>query len=407
MKLVLVSKYPPIEGYVSSCTYWLARGLASRGHRVTVVTNAFEVEDRHREELHGPDIDSYQGRGVRVRNTDPFQDHQLIPESNPFCEKLASAAIEEAEGAQVLDAWYLISYGAAAALAKLATGLPLVLRHAASDLVRLGSSPHLRPLVAALLGTADAVVAQPGARPRLEALGAAPSRIHEIPLSVDTSAFSPRARPERLDVPEGVPLLLYAGKLTRGKGVPELLAAAAKIPEEFRLLIVSSDAAGLRALRIPRRLRPRVITRRFVPPWRMPGLIRAARCVVMPEHRFPVRTHTPILAREVLACGTCLIVSDELAAKVAGGRLVDGESAAVVRPGDTEGFARRLRELVRDEGLARRIGSGGLKLSRSIEDFPGHIRATERLYRDLRADTRAQRAPRHSSGGRRPFRRTV
>jgi len=84
MKPLFIPKYPPREGYVSSLTYWLARGLSGRGHRVTVVTNAFEVEDRHRELLEGGDLDRYQEGALAVRNTDPFQEYRLIPQANPF-----------------------------------------------------------------------------------------------------------------------------------------------------------------------------------------------------------------------------------------------------------------------------------------------------------------------------------
>ena len=48
MKICILGKYPPIEGGVSTQTYWLARGLAQRGHHVHVITNADEVEDMFR-----------------------------------------------------------------------------------------------------------------------------------------------------------------------------------------------------------------------------------------------------------------------------------------------------------------------------------------------------------------------
>ena len=383
MKLLFISKYPPIEGYVSSCTYWLARGLAGRGHRVTVVTNAFEVEDRHRELLEGSDLDRYRGRNLSVRNTDPFQEYRLIPEANPFCEKLASAAIERAGGADILDAWYMVSYGAAGMLAKAATGLPLVVRHAGSDLGRLGANPHLRPLVSAVLRSADAVVASQSSGARLRELGAPPARIRTIQLSVDTGAFSPAAKPADLGIKPDVPVITCIGKVTRGKGLPELLAAASRVKADFRLLMLTSDTEGLRELDLPPRLRRKMVVRPFVAPWKMPGILRASRCVVMPEHHFPVPAHSPILPREVLACGTCLVLSDELRAKVAGGALVGGEHAVCVRPGATERFARTLELLARDEGTARRIGRAGHALSHRLEDFEGYLRANERMYRSL------------------------
>jgi len=383
MKVIFISKYPPMEGYVSSCTYWLARGLASRGHDVTVVTNAYEVEDAYRELLSPGDLDLYQTKGLRVRNTDPFQDYRLIPSANPFCEKLASAAIERSEGVDVLDCWYLVSYGAAGMLARAATGVPLVLRHAGSDIGRLAANPHLRPLISAMLRKADAVAAQKAARRKLVELGARAGRVHIIPVSVDTGAFNTDSEPEKLDVPDGVPVITYMGKVSRGKGIAELLAAAAKVRQDFRLLLVSSGEGALKDMNIHSGLRRKLLCRRFVPPWKVPGIIRASRCVIAPEHRFPVAGHSPILPREVLACGTCLMISKELSRKVAGAALRADENAIVIDPPDVADFAVKLRSVVRDDGLASRIGKEGHRLSRRIEDFNSYLAANEKMYRKV------------------------
>ena len=383
MKIVLISKYPPIEGYVSSCTFWLAKGLARKGHNITVVTNAFEVEDRHRERMSGDDLEIYQKGNLSVRNTDPFQDYQLIPEANPFCEKLASAAIEQAEGADILDAWYFVSYGSAGMLAKAATGLPLVLRHAGSDLGRLGANPHLRPLVRALLKNADAVVANRGSGPRLRALGAPAGKIHVIPVAVDTGVFNPNVRPTDLGIKKDIPVLTCIGKVTRGKGLVELLSAASKVKQDFRLLLIASDAENVRRLAVPRALKRKLLVMPFVPPWKMPGIIRASRCVVMPEHHFPVKAHSPILPREVMACGTCLVLSEELRAKVAGGAITAGEQAVCIRPEDTDDFARKLGTVVADEGFAKTLGKAGHALSTRLEDFESYLSANEKMYRNL------------------------
>lgn len=57
MRLCIVGKYPPIEGGVSTTTYWLARGLAERGSVVHIVTNAGEVENAYQMRLIGEDVD--------------------------------------------------------------------------------------------------------------------------------------------------------------------------------------------------------------------------------------------------------------------------------------------------------------------------------------------------------------
>src|SRR6516165_6391285 len=43
LKICVVGKFPPIEGGVSTRTYWSAHALAARGHEVHVITNAKEA----------------------------------------------------------------------------------------------------------------------------------------------------------------------------------------------------------------------------------------------------------------------------------------------------------------------------------------------------------------------------
>ena len=70
MKICMISKYPPIEGGVSSKTYWTAKALGERGHEVHIVTNALEVEEEYRE---GIDINdpNYTPKNVHVHNPAP------------------------------------------------------------------------------------------------------------------------------------------------------------------------------------------------------------------------------------------------------------------------------------------------------------------------------------------------
>ena len=49
--ILLIGKYPPIEGGVSAHDYWLAQAFAELGYNVIVLTNADEVEDTDRMRL--------------------------------------------------------------------------------------------------------------------------------------------------------------------------------------------------------------------------------------------------------------------------------------------------------------------------------------------------------------------
>src|ERR1700674_5650717 len=102
MNICFVCKYPPIEGGVSMHVYWTARGLAQRGHRVFVVTNANEVEPAFRLHLSKADrelggeyakVFPESSGAVKVYSTEP-PSAQLyyIPLNNPSVTRLATVA---------------------------------------------------------------------------------------------------------------------------------------------------------------------------------------------------------------------------------------------------------------------------------------------------------------------------
>ena len=62
MRVCLIGKYPPIQGGVSTETYWTVHALARRGHEVHVVTNSTEVEHGYRELLLEDDLSWLEGR---------------------------------------------------------------------------------------------------------------------------------------------------------------------------------------------------------------------------------------------------------------------------------------------------------------------------------------------------------
>ncbi len=55
MRILFISKYPPIQGGISAKTYWLAQGLAERGIETHVVTNGNCVESEYRIDDTSPD----------------------------------------------------------------------------------------------------------------------------------------------------------------------------------------------------------------------------------------------------------------------------------------------------------------------------------------------------------------
>ena len=115
MRICLLSKYPPIEGGVSVRNYWMARGLAARGHQVFVVTNASEVEDEFRmqlteadESLIQPEFEATGGFIRMVRMPATTMKYRYIPWANPFVSRLASLACQAVRehGCEAIYSYY-------------------------------------------------------------------------------------------------------------------------------------------------------------------------------------------------------------------------------------------------------------------------------------------------------------
>lgn len=391
--ICFISKYPPIEGGVSSRTYWLLRGLGKRGHRIHLVTNAWEVEDEYREVFDGEDLDSYQPENVAVHNTNPFYDPMYIPYSPPYTEKIASGAIEalREHDLDLIDSWYLIPYGVSGYLAKTVCKKPFVLRHAGSDLGRLLISPYLSTMLTEVIKSADRIVTYPGNREVFLGMGVSESRLFlDTSVSVDTSVFNPSAAPFDLEEAtgrslEGVPVVTFIGKVTAVKGVFELTEALRRVREDFLLLLVCGGRE-LQTLKTDvenRRLTEKTHFLDFRAPWQMPGILKASTCVVIPEREFPIPSHSPILPREAMATGRCTVLSQELFEKRRYRDAEDGVHTRVVDPKDIEAFSSALEDIITEPDDAEAMGQEARRLAERYEDFDGYLDSTERLYEEI------------------------
>ena len=394
MRICLVGKYPPIQGGVSAQHFWLARELAERGETVHVVTNAAEVEQAYR--LHLRPVDSEwldAGGRIAVHSTEPpDRRYTHIPESNPFVTKLASLAVKAIEEAdlEVVAAYYFEPYAVAGFLAATLTGRPLVVRHAGSDAGRLLHVPQLGPTYAGILRRADVVTAGPASAGIFRGLGVLPERIQPQPGFVLPRAhFCPDGI--RLDLDEVLaelagssdwhwrtdpvdssrPMIGIYGKIGRRKGLYDLISVLGQLKREglsFHLIaLCHGTPAAEEALReallaadieVDTRVLP------FVPHWRIPEFLRAMTAVCYLENRFPILAHAPGIPREVLSCGTALVVSEEVARKQPfRSELTHKVNALIVGdPEDHEELAAAVREVLHDPAGAARMGSLGVRL---------------------------------------------
>jgi len=394
LKICFISKYPPIEGGESSKAYWLAKALGERGCEVHVVTNAWEVENDYREQIEADDLNSaYQPKNVFVHNTDPFVESSYIPYSKPYTEKIASLAIDiiREYDLQIIDSWYILPYVISGLLAKTIIGRPQIMRHAGSDISRLLSSAYLGTLFTSIFEKVEKIITYPSMRESFLSLGIPEEKLfYNTKVSVDTRAFNPEVNPIDLSLYtdkniDGLPVITYIGKIGVTKGIYELAEAASKIKNDFLLLFVSKGKGLDRFKEYVKKLhlQDKTLFINFVPPWKIPSIIKKSTCIVIPERDFPVVQHTPILPREVMAVGKCLILSNELYAKRRSQDIRDEENVLVVDPKNIEQFKGLLEKVIKQPDYAEKIGQKARIVSKKIERFDEYVEDTIYLYREI------------------------
>jgi glycosyltransferase involved in cell wall biosynthesis len=426
VRICVIGKFPPIQGGVSMRTYWAAHALAKRGHEVHVVTNAKEARPPFRMHMRPPDWARCEARydpgSVMVHWTDPVDRSQsYIPMASPFVSKLATIAARahSERPFDVIYSHYLEPYGVAGHLAAQITGVPHVARMAGSDAGRLWRHPQFELLYDHVLRSAELVIATGPVAKRAIERRIDPARIvFGGGIVVPDDVFTPdgpaldlkqlrrevAADPELRDLlwgdfAGGKPYFGICGKLGDSKGSFPLLAAMHRLKRAGLDVALVALAQGHPVLQKEFRARARklgltdrILQLPFLPHWRVPELLRGCLAVCCLEQDFPIVFHTPIIPREVLLCGACLVGSTEVIRKLPGhGQLVHGYGCVAIEDvNDVEALSARLAAIVRDPKPAAAVGTRGRRFARELQQ---EMPFAQMLERTLEAAASRQPIP--------------
>lgn len=388
MKIGFVCKYPPTAGGEAAKAYWLTRGLAERGHKIHVVTNAQEVEGLYRERMTLDDYDNFLNLpNLQVHATPQNGLPGYIPQGNPFEAKLASITLSllGREELDILDSWYLVPNAVAAfmVVSAISRRLPWAIRHAGSDISRLLPYPLLEPLLKQILLRADKVITYRSSKNTLLGYGIPEERLwFNDRVSVNTEFFSPEG-PAADELPKDKPIILAIGKLATVKGTFDLLRSFVPFKNEAYLVFVTGgprlglfqEEVGILGLEEAVKIFPPV------PPWRIPYYLRGVTVVVHAERDFPIAIHRPISVREGMACGKCMLLSEEMFEKYY--FLKDKENVLTVDPHDHKQFSSQLGFILNNPAAIGEISEKARKTSLEVEDFEGYLDVTIELYENM------------------------
>jgi alpha-maltose-1-phosphate synthase len=219
--------------------------------------------------------------------------------------------------------------------------------------------------------------------------GVGAARVRVIRNGIDSAEYSPDPATDvlsRYGIDPARPCVLFIGRVTRQKGLPVLLRAAADIDPAAQLVIcagqadtpeIEAEVGGL--ARLLRASRAGVFWLSGMLPRReVIQLLTHATVLACPSEYEPLG----IVNLEAMACGTAVVGS-----RVGGipEAVVDGDTGLLVPPGDPAALARAVNELTGDQRRAADMGMRGR--SRAVAEFGwARIAAqTAALYEELSA----------------------
>jgi alpha-maltose-1-phosphate synthase len=217
-------------------------------------------------------------------------------------------------------------------------------------------------------------------------------RVRVIHNGIDTAEYAPDPATdvlERYGVDPGAPAVVFVGRVTRQKGLPVLLRAAAEIDPAAQLVICAGQADTPEIEAEVSELAEQLRASRAGVVW-ISGMLAKREVIQLLTHATVFACpslYEPlgIVNLEAMACGTAVVGS-----RVGGipEVVADGETGLLVPPREPPALARAINTLVADERRAAEMGRLGRK--RAVADFgwPGIAAQTADLYAELAGNRR-------------------
>ena len=219
-------------------------------------------------------------------------------------------------------------------------------------------------------------------------------RVRVIRNGIDTAEYSPDPATgvlERYGVDPARPSVVFVGRVTRQKGLPVLLRAAADIDSAAQLVICAGQADTPELESEVSDLARELRAGRDGVVW-LSGMLAKREVIQLLSHATVFACpslYEPlgIVNLEAMACGTAVVGS-----KVGGipEVVADGETGLLVPPGDPAALAHAVNELVTDEHRAAEMGRRGRARAEAEFGWASIAAQTAGLYAEL-AGTRAGR----------------
>jgi len=375
---IVSTYYRPVVGGAEAAAERLAVYLNRRGHRVLVLTKRASVSDQEFE--HADGIDIHRLKPIAPRSARGKWE---------FVPSLFSALLKYRDRVEVICCVDYRGIGIAALAARTVTRRPVIfqaqtdgvisgarIRRALGDAAGSGALGAAATWpIRAIYRRADAIacISRTIERETLAA-GVPREKVHYLPNPVDTHLFSPAPSDVRdvlrdqLGLQPDVPAVVFVGRLSREKGVMELLRAWHAARPKARLIVIGPAmtdhpwdvSTAARNFALERGLGGSVQFAGSQPPGAVASWLRAADFAVQPSHFEAMG----LAAAEAMAAGLPVIASD-----VGGYRdfIVNEENGLLVPVRDVPSLAAALLRLAGDAPLRARLGRAARQTAEQFE----------------------------------------
>jgi len=290
-----------------------------------ILTNADEVEEEYKIQFDNKDRNKLNGfrknNSIRVISTKFDKGEFHVPYSKLFSSKMLSLGLEVVKDfcPDFIYSHYVEPYGVVTMNLSALTGTTYVIKHAGSDLGKLGLLPQLKTLHEQVYCRAILVATHGKHYSYFRKIGIAPERLTTIgfkPWPADVF------KPSDPLLYKGICQLLIYGKTGRTKGTDQLLNALSEYSDTKPAIKVTAYWGGKHFLKYKKKILSLGLVERnllelypYAPHWKIAEAIRQSHAVLYLENNFEIGIHGPGIPFEVLGSGRPMVVTEEIANK--------------------------------------------------------------------------------------------
>jgi len=361
MKILLIGKYPPMQGGVSAKSFWLYSCLEKKGFQFKILT----IQENHYTIPSINDDDS-----VVVINNKEIPWH--IPKTNLIDDRIINAALKIAENfdPDLIETNYLWPFCKDALVISKILKKPLLVRHAGSDIQKFYNDAEFNEIINFYFHQAKAIVTNITSLHLLEEMHINRNKVFCLPRYIpDPAIFSPSNVKKTFDI-------LFAGKINyhwRYKGLEYLLEVIKKKKLRALFLIGGNYKDEILDLISLNKIEAYIEIFDFISPDKMPSIYNSCRFVWCWEDKEAIEDFSNIIW-EAIFCNISCIFNSYVAGKI--------ETEGIDKSFDDLLYSMNAEELM-DFSFSHHDIISNENQNRKVHLFENYIKANIELYGKL------------------------